>query len=37
MDNKWYKYNDSLVDRSSFQEASTTGVPYILFYSVIKN
>ena len=31
-----YKYNDAKVDISSFQEASTTGVPYILFYSMIK-
>ena len=37
VDNNWYKYNDSLVHNSSFQEASTTGVPYILFYSVVKN
>ena len=36
MDQNWYKYNDALVNISSFQEASTTGVPYILFYSFIK-
>ena len=35
VDHQWYKYNDSLVNPSSFQEASTTGVPYILFYSLI--
>ena len=34
--NQWYKYNDAQVDNSSFNEASTTGVPYILFYSFIK-
>ena len=31
--NKWYKYNDALVDPSNFREAQSTGVPYILFYS----
>ena len=36
VDNNWYKYNDSIVTKSSFQEASTIGVPYILFYSIIK-
>ena len=30
---KWYKYNDTHVDISSFKEASTTGIPIILFYS----
>ena len=34
---KWYKYNDAIVTPSSFQEAKSTGVPYILFYSHIKN
>ena len=36
VDQKWYKYNDTLVIPSSFQEARSTGVPYILFYSKIK-
>ena len=36
VDQNWYKYNDAQVDVSSFQEASITGVPYILFYSMIK-
>ena len=36
VDYNWYKYNDAQVNISSFQEASTTGVPYILFYSSIK-
>ena len=36
VDNNWYKYNDSFVTLSSFQEAKTTGVPYILFYSLIE-
>jgi len=33
---QWYKYNDALVDPSSFEEAKNTGVPYILLYSYIK-
>ena len=37
IDLNWYKYNDADVSSSSFQEASTTGVPYILFYSYIKS
>ena len=37
IDLNWYKYNDAEVSSSSFQEASTTGVPYILFYSYIKS
>ena len=36
LNNKWYKYNDSIVTLSSFEEARNTGVPYILFYSYIK-
>ena len=36
VDNQWYKYNDTQVNLSSFQEARSTGVPYILFYSYIK-
>ena len=35
VDGNWYKYNDSIVSLSNFQEAKTTGVPYILFYSAI--
>ena len=37
VDQKWYRYNDAQVNSSSFEEASTTGVPYILFYSFIQN
>ena len=33
---QWYKYNDAIVNPSSFEEAKNTGVPYILFYSYIK-
>ena len=36
VDNNWYKYNDSLVSLSNFEEAKSTGVPYILFYSLIE-
>ena len=35
-DQQWYKYNDALVSLSSFNEAKSTGVPYILIYSYIK-
>jgi uncharacterized UBP type Zn finger protein len=35
--NMWYKFNDSLVSESNFQEASTTGDAYILFYQRRKN
>ena len=35
VDGNWYRYNDSIVTRSNFQEAKSTGVPYILFYSNI--
>ena len=30
--NKWYKFNDSNVTESNFQEASSSGDTYILFY-----
>ena len=33
VDEKWYKYNDSIVSPSSFNEAKNTGVPYVFFYS----
>ena len=33
VNHKWYKYNDAIVTDSSFNEARSTGVPYILFYS----
>ena len=36
IDLKWYKYNDSQVNISSFEEACSTGVPYILFYSYVQ-
>ena len=31
----WYKYNDSFVTKSSFQELTTIGLPYVLFYSYV--
>ena len=34
-DFNWYKYDNKKVNLSSFQEASSTGIPYILFYSYI--
>ena len=34
-DFNWYKYDNNKVNLSSFQEASSTGIPYILFYSYI--
>ena len=36
VDENWYKYNDAQVDISSFEEAKSTGIPYILFYSYIQ-
>ena len=36
VDQNWYKYSDTQINKSSFQEASTTGFPYFLFYSFIK-
>ena len=35
VDNQWYKYDDTQVNLSSFQEAKSTGIPYTLFYSYI--
>ena len=35
--NAWYKFNDSMVTESNFQEASTTGDIYVLFYESQKN
>ena len=30
--NKWFKFNDSIVEPSNFQDASTLGDSYVLFY-----
>ena len=35
--NQWYKYNDAMVNPSSFQEACDRGLPYVLFYRYIKS
>jgi len=35
--NKWYQFNDSTVTESNFQEASTSGRAYILFYQRRQN
>lgn len=35
-DFNWYKYDNEKVNLSSFQEASSTGIPYILLYSYIQ-
>ena len=37
VENKWYKYDDSLVTESSFKKIKESGVPYLLFYSLIEN
>ena len=29
---KWYKYNDSIVSESNFNEIKSIGIPYVLFY-----
>ena len=29
----WYKFNDEMVDKCSFEDALTQGMPYVLFYS----
>ena len=36
IDYKWYKYDNEEVVLSSFDEAYSTGIPSILFYSYIK-
>ena len=35
-DCKWYKYNDSIVTKSSFEEIGKIGLPYVLFYIYVK-
>ena len=32
---KWFKFNDSFVTESNFNEVKTSGMPYVLFYSYI--
>ena len=31
-DGQWYKYNDSIVTKSNFNEIKSLGIPYVLFY-----
>ena len=33
VDGNWYRYNDAIVNLSSFNDVKNTGVPYILFYA----
>ena len=33
VDQNWYKYDNEQVNKSSFEEAKSFGVPFILFYS----
>ena len=30
---KWYKFNDEMVEKCSFKDVLTKGMPYVLFYS----
>jgi len=32
-DCRWYKFNDEIVEKSSFKNVLTKGMPYVLFYS----
>ena len=36
MNQKWYKYDNTNITESSFDEASKNGIPCILFYSYIQ-
>ena len=36
VDGNWYRYNDAMVNLSSFNDVKNTGVPYILFYAAQK-
>ena len=31
-DGQWYKYNDSIITKSNFNEIKKIGIPYVLFY-----
>ena len=33
-DGQWYKYNDSMVNQTTFNEIKTVGIPYVLFYEI---
>ena len=34
-DGNWYKFNDEIIEKCSFKDALTKGMPYVLFYSHI--
>jgi ubiquitin C-terminal hydrolase len=33
---EWYKFNDQLVNKCTFDEVAKTGLPYVLFYNYVK-
>ena len=33
---EWYKYNDQIVTKCSFNEVKGTGLPYVLFYNYVE-
>ena len=33
---EWYKFNDSMVNKCSFNDVTKSGMPYVLFYSYIE-
>ena len=33
---EWYKYNDQIVTKCSFNEVRETGLPYVLFYNYVE-
>ena len=35
-DSQWYKFNDAFIDKVSFDEVKSKGVPLVLFYSFMK-
>ena len=35
-DCNWYKFNDGMVTKCSFQDVSSVGLPYVLFYSYVQ-
>ena len=32
----WYKFNDGMVNKCSFQDVCSIGLPYVLFYSYVQ-
>ena len=34
---KWFKFDDMAIYESNFNEVKTSGIPYVLFYSYMKN